>query len=167
MSKIDAVISKFNKLNDELFEIVDGLTEGQINWKLQVPLGDDYWSVRQILAHIEEVNFYWIHLLREAINNPTGFAARSPEDMKKRQDAVDNAINRDLSAITYGVKKSIFEANKMLETITDEEYDTMLGKPDDPRSVPYSWLINHVYPEHIEEHIKHIKRTLFAYSQYN
>lgn len=60
MSKVDIELTKFEEKTKVILNRVNGLTRDQIDWKLELPLGDDYWSVRQILAHLEEVNRYWI-----------------------------------------------------------------------------------------------------------
>lgn len=155
MSKIDASLSEFETKTGAILERVHGLTKDQVDWKLELPLGDDYWSVRQILAHIEEVNYYWIPCIKRLLVDPNGSIGRSPEEMEAREKAIDTAYDRELSEILEGISKSTSNVRKEFGRITDEQYDGVAG------------IFEHVYPEHVDEHLKHIERTLFAYSQYN
>lgn len=155
MSKIDAALTDFEKKVNVVLDRVNGLTQDQIDWKLEIPLGDDYWSVRQILAHIEEVNIFWIPRIKNLLVDPSSFIGRSPEDLEVRAKAVDTAYDRELPEILNGIKESVKNVRRELGGMTDEQYEDIAA------------IFEHVYPDHIDEHLKHIERTLFAYSQYH
>ncbi len=166
MNKIEVAISKFEEQMLELYKILDGLTQDQIEWKLVLPLGDDYWSVREIVAHVEEVNYFWPPKLKALLADPTGVVERTPAELDARQQAVTNAKTREWSELYTALKKSADNMRNELSLLTDEQFSTMI-EPAPGHKLPLSFLINHVYGEHVEEHIKHIQRQLFAYSQYH
>lgn len=164
---IMGIVSDYQKNLTRLFETIDGLTDDQMDWKLVLPLGDDYWSVRQILAHIEEVNLFWIDKLRRLIDDPANTPAeRTEEELAVRSKAIDTAYDRDVKDIITGIKSSAETAVKNLMTLSEDELNINLNAALGVQ-VPISFLVKHVYPDHIEEHIKHIERQLFAYSQYH
>lgn len=151
----------------KLFARIEGLTADQMDWKLVIPLGDDYWSVRQILAHVEEVNTFWVGKLRRLIDDPEHVPAeRTPEELEVRSKAVDTAYDRDIADIIAGVKSSAEAAIKNMMSLTAEDLAVQVNATPEVK-VPVSFLVKHVYPDHIEEHLKHIDRQLFAYSQYH
>jgi hypothetical protein len=167
MSKIEESLSLFEKNTAKMFDIVDGLTEDQINWKMKLVLDDERWSVNQIIAHVEEVNYFWLSQFEEMLVNPTRSCGRSEEDFVIRQKAVDKADERKLSEMVENIKKSLPIIRDTLGTMTDEQMGLLFPVIGSPSEVPMGFMINHVYPEHVEFHIKHIERTLFAYSQYH
>lgn len=166
MSKIEELKKKYENQQQVLFELLEPLSQDQMDWKLVLPLGDDYWSVREILAHIEEVNCFWINKIEGLIKNPRSEARRTDADMAARQTAISTAYDRELSILLADLHSSFDTANKNLECITDEQLATII-EPAPDQKVPLSFLVSHVYPEHVEEHIKHIERQLFAYAQYH
>lgn len=166
MSMIDNAISQFEDNVQEMVQIIDGLTQDQIDWKMIIPLGDDYWSVREIVAHVEEVNYFWPDKIKGLIADPTGRCDRTPAELEDRLEAVAKAKDREWPELYESFKKSVGNMCQALSDVTDEQFGIML-EPAPGYTAPLAFIINHVYPEHVEEHIKHIQRQLFAYSQYH
>lgn len=161
------IVSDYQKNLTKMFETIEGLTDDQMDWKLVLPLGDDYWSVRQILAHVEEVNTFWIEKLGRLIRDPENTPAeRTEEELAARSKAIDTAYERDINEIIAGIKSSAETAMKYVMTLTEDDLGVNLAAAPGVK-VPVSFLVKHVYPDHIEEHTKHIERQLFAYSQYH
>lgn len=164
---VAAILATYQENLKKLFKQIDGLTDDQMDWKLVIPLGDDYWSVRQILAHVEEVNSFWVKKLRRLIDDPTHVPVeRTEEELAERSKAVDTAYERDIADIIAGIKTSAAAAVKSLMELKDEDMNIQLQATPEVK-IPLSFLVKHVYPDHIEEHMKHIDRQLFAYSQYH
>lgn len=164
---LNKIIDDYQVNLEKLYTIIDGLTDDQMDWKLIIPLGDDYWSVRQILAHIEEVNSFWVGKLHRLIADPQNVSAeRNEEELEARQKAVDEAYDKEIQAIMDGIKTSAQAAIDDLKTLTDEEL-AVTTEPAPGVKLPITFLIDHVYADHIDMHIKHIERQLFAYSQYH
>ena len=161
------IITTYQENLKKLFQQIDGLTQDQMDWKLVLPLGDDYWSVRQILAHIEEVNGFWVEKLQRLIADPENTPVeRTEEELAIRAKAVDTAYDRDINEIIAGIKSSAEAAVKNLMKLKEDELNIQLSATPEVK-VPLSFIVKHVYPDHIEEHMKHIDRQLFAYSQYH
>ena len=105
--------------------------------------------------------------LRRLIDDPEHVPAeRTEEELAIRSKAVDTAYDRDISDIIAGVKSSAEAAIKNMMSLTAEDLAVQVNATPEVK-VPVSFLVKHVYPDHIEEHMKHIDRQLFAYSQYH
>ncbi|OCT12148.1 hypothetical protein A8709_30310 [Paenibacillus pectinilyticus] len=171
MSKIEQTLSEFEKHLAEMLTLIDSLTEEQLNWKLFSPVGsNEYWSIRQMIAHVEEVNYFWLPQIKELIANPSRRFGRALEEWAVRKAAVDKANERELSDMLGRIKESIPFIRQELGSITDEQMDlpiTPLQEVPPGYEFTLSFLVNHVYPEHIEAHIKQMHRNLFAYTQYH
>lgn len=167
MSEIEEMLSLFEKNTAQMLAMIAGLTEDQINWKLPPVENEEHWSIRQIIAHIEEVNYFWVPQFQEALMNPSTKLGRADEGNKIRQRAVDKADERELSVMVENIKKSLPIIRNALGNMTNEQLKLVFPMKDVETNVPIGFLINHVYPEHVDTHMKQIERTLLDYAQYH
>ncbi len=167
MSEIDEMLTLFEKNTAKMLDMIAGLAEDQINWKLPSVENEEHWSIRQIIAHNEEVNYFWFPQFQEALINPSTKLGRANEGNKIRQMAVDKADERELSEMVENIKKSLPIIRNALGNITNEQLKLVFPMKDVEAKMPIGFLINHVYPEHVDSHMKQIEHTLFDYAQYH
>jgi uncharacterized damage-inducible protein DinB len=153
MSKIQDSLSLFEKNVAKMLDLVGTLSEDQINWKMKLVLDDERWSVRQIVAHMEEVNYFWLAQFKEILAGSSRNCGRTAADYEARLKAVHEADNRPLADITTHIKKSMPLIRETLGAMTDEQMNMLVPVEGAPQKVPLGFMINHVYPEHAEEHI--------------
>jgi uncharacterized damage-inducible protein DinB len=169
MSEIEKLLSIFERETAKMLDLVGILTEEQLDWRIPLGKDEESWSVRQIVAHIEEVNYFWYPQFKEALINPSTKLGRSAEDYVIRQTAVDKADSHDLSAQVENIKKSVPVIRAALGNMKDEQMDLefpMKGVPDEESAkINIGFLISHVYPEHIDEHTQQIETILLDYSK--
>jgi len=169
MSEIEKLLSTFETATARLLDLVSTLTEDQLDWRIPPGKDEESWSIRQIIAHIEEVNYFWYPQFTKALADPSTKLGRSAEDYVIRQMAVDTADDRDLAAMVENIKKSVPVIRAALGNMKDEQMDlefSMKDVPDEESAkINIGFLISHVYPEHIEEHIQQIESILLDYSK--
>ncbi|GAB6108004.1 DinB family protein [Fusibacter bizertensis] len=169
MREIQNALDVFEKESAKMFELIKDLTDDQINWKMSLVLDDVRWSVREIMAHMEEVNNFWLKQFKEALENPDRHLGRTEEEFEIRQIAVDQSSKRDFNEIVENVKLTVPLVRAVLGNITDDQWEaqySIVGQPEEVK-LHLGFFIDHCYPEHVDFHIKHIERTLFAYGQYH
>lgn len=160
MSRVDNYIKTINQEIDNIVDTVTNLPEEKIRWKPD----NDVWSIKEILAHVEEANNYWMSELKKTINAPDRKWGRGLQH-EGRLSGVKRADQLDTDEIIKKVedtKKTVEEAFSSIKEadlkIEAEHVNPKFGIK------PLTFLVDHFMVEHLQGHQKQIERNIGQYN---
>ncbi|MGF9714225.1 MULTISPECIES: DinB family protein [Paenibacillus] len=159
MSELQDRIQSIHRSIDQIVEITQDLDEEILRFKP----ADDAWSVMEILCHVEEATPYWLNELTQVIASP-GIEWGRGLQHEGRLNAVAQAGQRTKDEVLKGIIALKSKVRDVLGPLTAEDL-TVESPSRNPRfgTKPMAFIVDHLLVEHVETHLKQIKRNLRQY----
>lgn len=153
-------IARVAALYQELDQVVAQVTPDQYQWQP----AENVWSVAEILAHIDEFPSFFLGELLKVKANPDVRWGRTMDNPARLQ-AVAQGKGRSLAEARQRLAASREHVLATLGSLTDADL-TIEAEHVNPKFGRKSmgWLVDHFIIEHLENHIKQIRRNLGQYA---
>ena len=134
-------------------DAIDGIGEGEAR---QVPAPDE-WTVAQLLAHIAEIQYFWMEKAVLITQEDDPNITRSDVENDRRAAAVADHAGDPLDDLTRGLAAANDSAVATTGEIAPEDLDT-LGHRGENNPITVEGVI-HFLASHLEEHAQQIKES--------
>lgn len=161
MSGKDRVRSYAEQVADkaeQMIALVCGIPEDRLR-KKPAP---DSWSAMEVLCHVEEALRYWREELLRVVRAGGGTWGRTLQH-EGRLRAVAEADNRRPGEVIDGIRTEARATSEALLTLSDADLELEAPHVNPKFGVkPMSFLLDHFVVEHLDIHIRQIRRALDA-----
>lgn len=156
---LQEAIHSIHQTLDQIIATTKDMSPELLMWKP----AEDKWSVMEVLAHVEEAIPYWLDEINRLIERPGTEWGRGLQD-EKRLAAIAMAGSRSLDEVLSSLENIKGQVAEVLNTIPKEAL--LREAPSrNPRFgiKPLTFVIEHLLVEHVDTHVKQIKRNLDEY----
>lgn len=161
--KIEEAVYQIHRTIDEIVSVSKGLSDEVVRWKPS----EDKWSILQVLCHVEEATPYWLHEIQQVVKAP-GIEWGRGLQHEGRLAAVNQAQQRSIPDVLQGIEQSKERVREILGSLTEDEL--RIESPSrNPRfgTKPMEFVLNHLLVEHLDTHLKQIRRNIQQYQEAN
>lgn len=160
---LQGAIQSIQDTTDRIIQVAQGLPEEVIRWKPS----EDEWSIMEVLCHVAEATPYWLKEIKQLVEMPGTEWGRELKH-EGRLAAVAQADQRSVSDVLQEIKASKEQVKHVLGSL--REVDLKKEAPSrNPRfgTKPMQFIVDHLLVEHVDTHLKQIKRNINAFEARN
>lgn len=160
MSQNKDYIEKINTELDKVINNVTDLSDEAIGWNP----GEQVWSIKEIVCHIEEATNYWLTEFEKEMADPSRKWGRGLQD-EERLKGVERVNHVNLENILEEILELKNRTKKTLSSAQDEDFSKKAEHVNPKFGVkPLAFLVEHFLVEHLQGHNNQILRNLQQYN---
>lgn len=152
--EVAALAARVKQAQDTLTASLEGITEGEL---YSAPKEGE-WSVAEILAHICEMQPFWMGKVGLMLRESNPDVARTDEERELRIRAVQEHRSDPLPTILERLKEASEHALQAVSRLSAEDLERPGHRPDGT-STTVRGLIERNIIAHLEEHARQIEET--------
>ncbi|MCH9018359.1 MAG: DinB family protein [Chloroflexi bacterium] len=151
--QITALRQLLRSAHRDVMDAVDGIAEPEIR---QVPAPDE-WSVAQLMAHIAEIQYFWMEKAVLITQEDDPNITRSDVENDRRAAAVEDHAGDSLDVLVRGLAAANESAIAAAGEIASEDL-AILGHRGENNPITVAGVIQYL-AQHVEEHASQIRES--------
>ncbi|MGG1659885.1 DinB family protein [Brevibacillus sp. NRS-1366] len=157
---VPSYLEQIEKSLDELIGLASGLSSEVLHWKP----ANEAWSIQEVLSHVEEAIPYWVNEMENITSGRQKEWGRTMQD-PTRLAAVARAHDISTPDLLSRLQKAKTAIRQELQSIKEEELELEAPSRNPKFGIkPLRFILDHFVVEHIESHIRQVRRNIDQYS---
>ena len=151
--QIPVLQQKLRSAHQAVMDAIDGIAEAEIR---QVPAPGE-WTVAQLLAHIAEIQYFWMEKAVLITQEDDPNITRSDVENDRRAAAVEDHAGDSLDALVRGLAAANESAIAAAGEVASEDL-AILGHRGENNPITVAGVIQYL-AQHVEEHASQVSES--------
>jgi len=155
--RLSALRTALEEAQARLSALLDGVEREDLLYRAPAP-GE--WSAAEVLAHIAEMEPFWMRKCLAMRERPDVVIQRvTPEERSARLSALERWGRAPLSDLRALLEEAHRSARAMLASLSEEDLNRTAHRPPD-RTMTLEEVVREIIIAHLEEHTRQVEQAL-------